>query len=263
MKNKIFMPLIIITIISMCSFIINGCKTAEEETLTIENGTASGITLISVEEVFDVIENNEDYFILDVRTQEEYDEGHIEGAMNIPVDKLENRLDELPEDKPIIVYCRSGIRSNNASNILIENGFTRVYDMDGGILEWIDKGYPVVLYGETTAEGENSSEVISISVDDSYEHYGDEDYIFLDVRSLSEYESGHIEGALHIPVSELEDRLDELTKDKHIIAYCNGSGCERSGRAAIILVNNGFSHVYDMAGLGVIEWEQKGYPIEK
>jgi len=247
----------------MCSFIINGCKAAEEETPVAENETASGITLISIEEVFEIIKNNEDYIFLDVRTQEEYDEGHIESAINIPVDKLENRLGELPEDKSIIVYCRSGIRSNNAANILIDNGFTQVYDMSGGILEWMDRGYPVVLDGETTAEGENSSEVILISVDDSYGHYGDEDYIFLDVRSLSEYESGHIKGAINIPVSELEDRLDEIPKDKHIIAYCNGSGCERSGRAAIILVNNGFSQVYDMTGLGVIEWEQKGYPIGK
>ena len=265
MKNKLFIILVIITIISMFSFMTGGCKIAEEETPIVESETVSGITLISIEEVFEIIKNNEDYIILDVRTQEEYGEGHIGSVVLISVDELEGRLDELPEDKPIIVYCKAGVRSNTAASILIENGFTQVYDMSGGILEWIDKGYPVIVTGsnETADNSYNNSDVISVSVDDSYEFYKSGDYIFIDVRSQGEYDSGHIKGAIHIPVLEIELRLNDLLKDKAIVVYCNGSGCERSGRAAIILVSNGFDQVYDMAGLGVIEWEQKGYPMEK
>jgi len=48
------------------------------------------------------------------------------------------------EDKPIITYCKAGVRSANAAAILVENGFTQVYDMGGGTTEWIDKGYPTV-----------------------------------------------------------------------------------------------------------------------
>ena len=65
-----------------------------------------------------------------------------------------------------------------------------------------------------------------------------------------------------MPVSELEGRLDELPKDKTIIVYCDGVGCSRSGRAAHILIDNGFKEVYDMTGKGIIEWEEKGYPVE-
>ena len=101
------------------------------------------VTLISTEEAYGIITNGGDYFILDVRNQDEYDEVHIEGAVLIPVNALESKLDELPLDKPIIVYCRSGSRSASAASILVENGFTEVYDM-GGITEWIDKGYPTV-----------------------------------------------------------------------------------------------------------------------
>jgi len=100
-------------------------------------------TLISVEEAYEIITSSEDYFILDVRNKNEYDEAHIEGAVLIPVSTLEDRLDELPHDKPIIVYCRSGNRSAAAASILVENGFNEVYDM-GGITEWIGKGYPTV-----------------------------------------------------------------------------------------------------------------------
>ena len=63
--------------------------------------------------------------LLDVRTQEEYDQDNIEGATLIPVAELEARLKEIEQykDKPILVYCRSGNRSMTASQILIENGF--------------------------------------------------------------------------------------------------------------------------------------------
>jgi len=115
-------------------------KTAEEETQTEE---ALYVENISVEEVFEIITSGEDYIILDVRTLEEFNQGHLEGALHIPVDELEGRLDELSEEKPIIVHCKSGGRSKTASNLLIENGFTQVYDMSGGILEWEQEGYPM------------------------------------------------------------------------------------------------------------------------
>ncbi|MDD5435508.1 MAG: rhodanese-like domain-containing protein, partial [Nitrospira sp.] len=72
-----------------------------------------------------------------------FKEGHIEGAVNIPVSELESRLGELSRDKSIIVYCRSGSRSRSAADILVKNGFTQVYNM-GGIVDWINSGYPVV-----------------------------------------------------------------------------------------------------------------------
>ena len=79
-----------------------------------------------------------EYLLLDVRTQEEYDEGHIEGSTLIPLGELENRLDEISDykDKPVLVYCRSGNRSLTASNTLIDNGFTDVHNLLGGIGAW-------------------------------------------------------------------------------------------------------------------------------
>jgi rhodanese-related sulfurtransferase len=115
-----------------------------EEVIQEVEDTPVQIKDISPEEVFATIENNEDYLIVDVRTREEYDGGHLKGALLIPVQELEGRVDELPKDKPVIVYCRSGSRSRSAAEILIANGFTMVYDM-GGIISWIDEGYPVIV----------------------------------------------------------------------------------------------------------------------
>lgn len=98
---------------------------------------------ISPEEVYDIIINEKDYYILDVRTEEEYNESHIEGAVLIPVQELESMLDILPQDIPIVVYCRSGNRSRTAAEILVNNGFDMVYDM-GGINDWTTKGYPII-----------------------------------------------------------------------------------------------------------------------
>jgi rhodanese-related sulfurtransferase len=65
-------------------------------------------------------------------------DGHIKGAVNIPIDELEKRLDELKRYKnfEIIVYCKSGTRSKRASEILVKNGFKRVYNLSGGIIQW-------------------------------------------------------------------------------------------------------------------------------
>jgi len=115
-------------------------KTTKEE---IPAEEISSVENISVEEVYEIMTGGEDYIILDVRTLEEFGQGHLEGAVHIPVNELEGRLGELSKDKPIIVYCKSGGRSKTASDLLIENGFTQVYDMSGGILEWEQKGYPM------------------------------------------------------------------------------------------------------------------------
>ncbi len=124
---------------------------------------------------------------------------------------------------------------------------------------------------ENTATGQETSIIETseidglviniLSVDEAYQAYtGNNNYLFVDVRTVSEYEDGHIEGAVLIPLSEIGDRLSELPMDRPIVVYCNGSSCNRSGNAATILVNNGFTEVYDLGGTGIIEWIEKGYP---
>lgn len=86
--------------------------------------------------------SNSQHLLLDVRTVGEFASGHIEGAANIPVEELANRLAEVPNDQPIVIYCRSGNRSAQAVRILRSAGYTVVYDL-GGILTWQAQGYPV------------------------------------------------------------------------------------------------------------------------
>jgi len=92
---------------------------------------------ISQEEAKAVVDGGGGYILLDVRTKEEYSQKHIVGAIHIPVDEIKRRAErELPDkDTLIMVYCRSGIRSINAAEILIELGYTNIYDI-GGINSW-------------------------------------------------------------------------------------------------------------------------------
>jgi len=73
--------------------------------------------------------------ILDVRTPQENAEARIKNSLLIPLDQLESRLDEIPKDKPILVYCRSGSRSLFAAQILEKNGFKEVLNLKEGIID--------------------------------------------------------------------------------------------------------------------------------
>ncbi len=81
-------------------------------------------------------------FVLDVRTQEEWDEYHAPNTTLIPLDQLPNRLSELPKDREIVVVCRSGNRSQQGRDILLAAGFNAT-SMAGGLSEWYAKGYPI------------------------------------------------------------------------------------------------------------------------
>jgi len=99
---------------------------------------------VSVEEAKTLIDSKPDLVILDVRTEAEFDDGHIEGAINIPVDDLSGRLSELNKSDELLVYCRTGNRSTTAVGILEENDYAKIYHMDGGITAWTREGYPTV-----------------------------------------------------------------------------------------------------------------------
>jgi rhodanese-related sulfurtransferase len=82
-------------------------------------------------------------FILDVRSQEEWDEFHIAGSTLIPLDQLADRVNEVPKDRDIVVVCRSGRRSQSGANILQNAGYTHVSSMSGGLNAWNAANYPV------------------------------------------------------------------------------------------------------------------------
>ena len=92
---------------------------------------------ISAEEARQIMDNQEGYIILDVRTQEEYDAGHIPGAILLPYTEIQTQAAAMlpDQDQLILVYCRSGRRSKIAAQALVELGYTNIKEF-GGIQDW-------------------------------------------------------------------------------------------------------------------------------
>lgn len=82
-------------------------------------------------------------FLLDVRTPDEFAEGHVPGAVNVPVQVLAERLAQVPKDREVVVYCESGRRAARAATLLREQGYTQVTEMQGSMKAWREAQLPV------------------------------------------------------------------------------------------------------------------------
>ena len=102
-----------------------------------ENDQGAVYVNITAEEAKRIMDSEEGYIILDVRTQEEYDEGHIPGAIVISHEEIAEKAEKVLTDKDqlILVYCRSGRRSKIAAEALVELGYTNIKEF-GGIIDW-------------------------------------------------------------------------------------------------------------------------------
>lgn len=91
----------------------------------------------------DVSKQRSDLHLLDVREQDEWDAGHVEGAQHIPLGELGARLAEVPRDRVVVAVCRSGSRSDRAAKGLRQSGF-QAENLDGGVTAWKRAGLPLV-----------------------------------------------------------------------------------------------------------------------
>ena len=111
----------------------NDANTATVNSLPAEINTAMGYQKFQ-----------EGAFLLDVRTQPEWEEYHVDGATMIVIDELESRVSEVPFDQEVIIICNSGNRSQVARDILLQAGHTSVTSIAGGIQGWMSAGHDVV-----------------------------------------------------------------------------------------------------------------------
>jgi rhodanese-related sulfurtransferase len=124
MKRFIVLILSVLTSLAVVS-----CNKVPEQDITYER--------INAEEAKAIMDRESGYIIIDARTQSEYDEGHIPGAILIPEYEIASKAGELLKDKNqlILVYCRSGRRSKIAAQALVDLGYTNVKEF-GGIIDW-------------------------------------------------------------------------------------------------------------------------------
>lgn len=124
----------ILTFLTLTAITFTGCRTENKNEK--QEGT-SVLEKITADRAKELMDQNKEAIILDVRTEEEYDSGHIKGAILIPDYEISEKVEELLTDKSatILVYCRSGRRSALAAASLHDLGYRIIYDF-GGILDW-------------------------------------------------------------------------------------------------------------------------------
>ncbi len=145
--------MMIVLTLTLSVFLLTGCTAKSSVPETQKNTTTAADTdqeeetpapiavstleKINAEKAKEMMDAGDKLIILDVRTQEEYQEGHIEGAILIPDFEIESKAEEILTDKntTVLVYCRSGRRSALASQKLSDLGYTSIYDF-GGIIDW-------------------------------------------------------------------------------------------------------------------------------
>lgn len=113
---------------------------------------APQVAQISQQALLDMQAQKAPMFLLDVRTPEEFAAGHIAGAVNIPYDQVATRLAEIPKDKEVVLYCKSGRRAGMAAETLSSNGYTKLGHLDGDMQGWTAAGRPVAGTAPTPAE---------------------------------------------------------------------------------------------------------------
>jgi rhodanese-related sulfurtransferase len=100
--------------------------------MILDNAIKHGRELITASELKEKMDDGKDVSVIDARVVAQYEQAHVEGAINIPQDQLRTALDSLDKKTPTVTYCNQGVTGNAAQNILINKGFKKVYNLSGG-----------------------------------------------------------------------------------------------------------------------------------
>lgn len=214
--------------------------------------------------------------VIDVRQPEEYAEGFIPGAINIPLRELAKNVDKIPTDTQVFVYCKSGFRAGLAVSSLRTMGYDNALAYSGSYNAWTEAGEEVATEAvEATVVGDPgfAPELVAAvdnyltNIPDGWGTAGDVEAVkaaiengafVLDVRTPEEFAEGHIEGAVNIPMRSLVANLDQIPTDVAVIVHCK-SGF-RAALAAPVLGTVGYDNFKVFSG-SYNAWLEAGEPV--
>jgi len=202
--------------------------------------------------------------VIDVRETSEYEEGHIPGAVNIPIRTLAQNLDKIPTDTQVYVYCASGFRAAQSLASLGMLGYDNVLSYKPGWAGWTEAGEevsteaaeaPVVGAPDIEPALVDAVDAYLSSIPDGFYSAGKPDAVLeaassgtslLDVRTAAEYDEGYVEGATNIDLRSLAMEFDAIPTDTNVINYC-GSG-HRAGMSVAVVHVLGADNVKGYGG---------------
>ena len=143
---KKLLTIALLSLLSLTWACNTGEKSAPKQNLPAKQET-SPVKVIDVKQAYELIQKDSSVVVIDVRTPQEFNSetGHVPGAKLMPVNEIEKWADELAtmKDRKFVVICRSGNRSTMASNYLASKGFSNIYNVAGGMIDWNRNQLPV------------------------------------------------------------------------------------------------------------------------
>ncbi|MBN2794619.1 MAG: rhodanese-like domain-containing protein [Clostridia bacterium] len=248
---------------------------------------------ISQVEFVDMVKNGDDMFIIDMRSADDYANGHIKGAVNLTFStNMSDNLQNIPTDKPVFIYCYTGQTAGQAVATLNIAGIP-ARSVNFGFNLGISKveGVDAVLTTEATelvALGNDIDPELQAAMDTFYANLGsadenfksnivsednfkammdaNEDYYLLSIRSAKDFEASHIKGAANLPFgTDMFAGFATLPKDKKVVVYCYSG--QTAGQTVAALRVLGYDAVSLKGGMGVganapFGWTNKGFLTE-
>jgi len=215
--------------------------------------------------------------VIDVRETSEYEEGHLPGAVNIPLRTLAANIDKIPTDRQVFVYCASGYRAGMATSSLRMMGYDNVLAFPPGWKGWTAAGEETsteAVAAEVVGDPGFNPELVAAvdgwlsAIPDGWLSAGDVEAVkaaidagafVLDVRTEGEFAEGHIPGATNIPLRTITEHMSEIPTDTQVIVHCQ-SGF-RAALSMPVLGVLGFDNVKAFTG-SYAAWVAAGEPVE-
>lgn len=173
---------------------------------SIEESKFEEMTGDELDKIEEDNKEKENYLVIDVRDENEYKEGHVKHAINIPLKDADNRISELEDykDKKVVTICNTGKKSSEMADKLVKAGFKNVWNAQG-----------VKDFEYTTI-----TKAYTILPEEFKEKAASGDYTIIDVREEKDYNDGHIKGAIHTTVDTFEEDMKDFPEDKPFLTYC-------------------------------------------
>lgn len=253
-----------------------------EKTIDYMNNIPANSNMIPAKDAMDVIENTPDAILLvDMRAKEDYDNGHLPGAVNIPFGTIGQNLDRLPNNKQIILYCYSGQTSGLAVAATKLLGFNAI-SYQGGMnfgwknlelsedtLETTENPLPEAKDPELTEEDKILWDAVAKFFDEgkNYIEKGEDLHSLiednpaavyvLDIRGSEDFDKGHIEGSENIPFKEVGENLDKLPTNRPVYITCYSG--QTAAQILMMLRLNGYN-AYSVSR-GMAGWDGAELPV--
>lgn len=231
MKTLIALPIL------MLVFLFTACQNKTENSKNINKN-------LNVSEFEALIKN--DVQLIDVRTKEEFNESHLAKSHNIDINdgSWESEVMKLDKQKPVLVYCQSGGRSSNAASALADLGFTKIYNLEGGIMKWISEGKKIdIIETDNTNKG--------MSLDDFNELVKSDNYVLVDFHAKW---CG--------PCKEIAPILDKIVKDRTKTLTLEKIDADDNQELLTAKGIDGIPYI-ELYNKGKLVWKHQGYIDEK